>query len=118
MTGHEPGVDRAEWTARYASLDEDLLAAPVEAMPGMIALVEDMLAASGHATVSGPARVGTDGPETLLARARELVDLEERGGRAPNDAAFQAAAELRALYRSLVDELSRPAGDPRGPTSA
>jgi hypothetical protein len=117
MSGREPGIDRAEWTARYASLDEDLLAAPVEAMPAMIDLVEDMLAATGH-DLAADVEAGAREPETVLARARELVDLEERGGRAPNDDAFQAAAELRSLYRGLVDELSRPADDPRGPTSA
>jgi hypothetical protein len=117
MTGREPGIDRAEWTARYAALDEELLAAPVEAMPAMIDLVEDMLAATGH-DLAADAAAGAPEPETVLARARELVDLEERGGKAPNDDAFQAAAELRSLYRGLVDELSRPTDDPRGPISA
>jgi hypothetical protein len=61
-----------------------------------------MLEAAGY-------ELGPDGEydepevEKAIERARELVDLRERGEDVPVDDAFQAAAELRELYRALLE---------------
>jgi hypothetical protein len=68
----------------------------------LLDLVERMLAAAGY-------ELGPDGeyddPEVGLAvqRARELVQLRERGQDVLADDAFQAVAELRELYRALLE---------------
>ena len=107
MTEVEPGVDRHIWEAEYEGMDEALRTEPTEALPDFLDLVERMLVGHGYDTEPST----TDGaPEVraTLARARELVARTDAGEAVDNDDAFQATAELRALYRGLIEE---PDGD-------
>jgi hypothetical protein len=102
MSDAELGADFHDWESEYAALEDDLRTEPVEALPEFMDLVERMLEAAGYA-------LGPDGEydepevEKAIERARELVDLRERGEDVPVDDAFQAAAELRELYRGLLE---------------
>ena len=99
MRSSESGVDHHAWETRYAALDEELLASPAEALPEMLALVAEMVDAGRFEPESESAVEAS----AVLARARELVELQEAGEEVSNDDAFQAAAELRALYRALIE---------------
>jgi hypothetical protein len=114
MSEAELGADLHDWESEYAALEEDLRTEPVEALPEFLDLVERMLTAAGY-------ELGPDGQydepeaETAVERARELVRLRERGVDFPVDDAFQAAAELRELYRALLEHPEAETGaDLRG----
>ncbi len=111
------GDDRHAWETEYEGLTEDLRTDPAEALPELLDLVERMLAAAGYEDgVPG----ATDEPEVgvVLERAREAVARREAGAEVGNDDAFQAAAELRGLYQTLLDAPEAEAGadlrDPNG----
>jgi hypothetical protein len=114
MSEAELGADLHDWESEYAALEDDLRTEPVEALPEFLDLVERMLTAAGY-------ELGPDGRydepevETAIERARELVRLRERGVDFPVDDAFQAAAELRELYRALLEHPEAETGaDLRG----
>lgn len=114
MSEAELGADLHDWESEYAALEEDLRTEPVEALPEFLDLVERMLTAAGY-------ELGPDGqydePEVAksVERARELIRLRERGVDFPVDDAFQAAAELRELYRALLEHPEAETGaDLRG----
>src|SRR4051812_41433325 len=114
MSEAELGADLHDWESEYAALEEDLRTEPVEALPELLDLVERMLTAAGY-------EPGVDGrydepeAETAVERARELVRLRERGEDVSVDDAFQAAAELRELYRALLEHPEAESGaDLRG----
>lgn len=94
MSVPERDVDRHSWEMRYAALEEELMTAPAEALPELAELVQEMVDAAQLEQWSDSAFDAS----VVLGRARELIELEE----APNDDVFQAAAELRALYKALV----------------
>jgi hypothetical protein len=101
MSEPVPGDDLYLWQTEYEGLEESLRTEPLEALPEFLDLVERMLAAAGYDDVPGAANE----PEisARLERARELVRLRDAGEPVANDDAFQAAAELRTLYRLVLD---------------
>ena len=102
MSDAELGADLHDWESEYAALEDDLRTEPVEALPELLDLVERMLRAAGY-------ELGPDGEydqpevEKAVERARELIQLRERGDDVSVDDAFAAAAELRELYRALLE---------------
>ena len=114
MSEAELGADLHDWQSEYAALEDDLRTEPVEALSELLDLVERMLAAAGY-------ELGLDGQydepevEKAVERARELVRLRDRGENVATDDAFQAAAELRELYRGLLEHPEAETGaDLRG----
>jgi hypothetical protein len=103
MSEIEPGVDRHDWETEYEALGDELRTEPAESLPELLDLVERMLEAHGF-PLDGD--IAEDAPEVEAAvgRARELVRRLGAGETVENDDAFQAAAELRGLYRSLISE--------------
>ena len=102
MSESELGADFHDWETEYAALEEDLRTEPVEALPELLDLVERMLVAAGYDIDSEDEFVD---PEVLtaLAFSRELIQLREGGDDVSVDDAFAAAAELRELYRALLE---------------
>jgi hypothetical protein len=102
MSDAELGADLHDWESEYAALEDDLRTEPVEALPELLDLVERMLHAAGY-------ELGPDGEydepevEKAVERARELMEIRERGDDVLADDAFQAVAELRELYRALLE---------------
>lgn len=109
MSDPVQGADRHLWETEYAGLEDALRTDPAEALPELLDLVERMLdaAGQGHEVPGGP-----DDPviAARTGRARELVELHEAGEPVPNDDAFQAAGELRELYRELLDRPETESG--------
>lgn len=109
MTEAMQGDDRHAWESEYADLEDDLRAAPLEALPELLDLVERMLAAAGYSEPEPGAGPERD-VDVALGRAREAIRRYEAGLPVGNDDAFQAAAELRELYKALLDHPEAEAG--------
>ena len=108
------GDDRHAWESEYASLEEDLRTRPLEALPELLDLVERMLGAAGYVEREPGATLVRD-VDVALERAEQVIRRYEGGLPVGNDDAFQAAAELRKLYRGLLDHPEAEAGaDLRG----
>jgi hypothetical protein len=56
----EPGLDRHEWEGRFQQLEDELEAAPREALPELRALIEQMLVESGYDIADPVAREGEE----------------------------------------------------------
>ena len=109
MSEATQGDDRHAWESEYASLEEDLRTRPLEALPELLDLVERMLASAGYVEPDPGARLERD-VDLALGRAEEVIRRYEGGLPVGNDDAFQAAAELRELYRALLDNPRAEAG--------
>ena len=102
MSDIDPGVDRHLWETRYADLEDDLVSDPVDALEPLLDLVEEMLTAAGYEDADIEVA-------TVVQRAAELIASNEEGEDVRADDAQQAIAELRLVYRGLIDS---PETDP------
>ena len=109
MSDATQGDDRHGWESEYASLEEDLPTRPLEGLPELLDLVERMLASAGYVEPEPGATLEQD-VDLALARAQEVIRRYEGGLPVGNHDAFQAAAELRELYRALLDNPRAEAG--------
>jgi hypothetical protein len=103
----DPGTNRHIWETRFASLEEDFELDPVAPLADLLDLVREVLAARGYEDIAGE---GDPEIEATLGRAEELVDASENGEEVRHDDAQQAAAELRALFRTVVADPEADAG--------
>jgi hypothetical protein len=103
MSEIEPGMDRHDWESEYEALEDGLRTEPAEALPEFLDLVGRMLEEHGI-DVDGAMAEGDPEVGAAVGRARELVQRLDTGAQVENDDLFQAAAELRGLYRSLLSE--------------
>ena len=99
----EPGVDRADYEARWESLQEDLHSSPAESLTELDALLGEMLEEHGYTLTDPVARAGEEREvvsEFLAARevARRWQLDEELS---PGDVA-DAVNAYRELYEELV----------------
>jgi hypothetical protein len=114
MSEATQGDDRHAWETEYAGLEADLRTEPLEALSELLDLVERMLDAAGYEEHEPGAALERD-VDVVLERARQAVQHYEVGLPVGNDDAFQAAAELRELYKGLLDHPEAEAGaDLRG----
>jgi hypothetical protein len=98
----EPGLDRHEWETAWESLEDSLHEAPIDALPDVGDLVEEMLVSRGFS-------LGSDGEPTdselVLAyrAAHEVTVRVERGDDVdPGDVA-DAINAYREIYEQLID---------------
>jgi hypothetical protein len=106
----EPGLDKHEWESLWHSYEDDLEAAPAEALPEVDRLVEQVLEARGYAIDDPVVREGDDRDVVAdFLAAREITRLVERGaeGVSPGDIA-NAVNNYRELYEYLIVERSPP----------
>ena len=105
---NEPGLDLHQWETRWADLQEQAAAAPDEALPELVGLVEEMLVERGY-NLENPVVVENEDPEIVrdfvaardIARAAETTKLE------PED--VQTALEgLTAVHDYLVENRAAP----------
>ena len=108
MSEATQGDDRHAWESEYASL-EDVRTRPLEALPELFDLVERMLDAAGYVEPEPGATLERD-VDVALGRAQEVIRRYEGGLPVGNDDAFQVAAELRDLYKALIDHAEAEAG--------
>jgi hypothetical protein len=109
MSEATQGGDRHAWESEYANLEDDLLTEPFEALPELLDLVERMLDAAGYEEREPGAVLERD-VDVVLERARDVLQRYEAGLPVGNDDALQAAAELRALYTTLLGHREAEAG--------
>ena len=109
MSEATQGDDRHAWESEYADLESDLRTEPLEALPELLDLVERMLDAAGYEEHEPGAAPERD-VDVVLGRAGQVVQHYEAGLPVGNDDAFQAAAELRELYKALLDHPEAEAG--------
>ena len=96
------GDDRHSWESEYEGLAEGLRTEPTEALTELLDLVERMLGAASYGRAlpeAAPAREA----DIVLERAQEVIRRYEAGLPVANDDVFQAAAELRDLYKALLE---------------
>lgn len=102
-------MDSHVWRTRYSALEDELAADAAAALPELLDLVEEMLAAGGFDTAPDGALRQPE-VDTALARAREIVAEVDAGEPVRADDAQQAAGELRELYHGLLDRPEAEAG--------
>jgi len=98
----EPGLDEHEWQTRWEALAGDLAVSPVEALPEVARLVEDMLAERGH-------EAGTD-PEIdrEVETGRQVVARIDAGRSVDPGDVGAAVNSYRAVYEQLLAERRAP----------
>ena len=94
----EPGLDQHEWQTQWEALEPELQDSPVEALPEVGRLIEQMLAERGF-------EPGVD-PEIdrELGGARELVRRMEAGEAVDPGDVGAAVESYRNVYRQLLVE--------------
>jgi hypothetical protein len=103
MSELDVGANRHEWETRFAQIEEDAAGEPVDALAELTGLVEEMLVAAGYRPSVTEASSGEPEVVGAVAYARELLALNEAGEEVRHDDAQAAAAELRELYRELIE---------------
>lgn len=96
------GGDRHSWESEYEGLADDLRTEPAEALPELLDLVERMLGAASYGRALPEAAPEREA-DVVLERAQDVIRRYEAGLPVGNDDAFQAAAELRDLYKALLE---------------
>jgi hypothetical protein len=108
----EPGVDEHVWTSRYEALEEDVRAAPAEALAELDRLVAEMMEARGIPLEEREGEDATE-PETtrqFMEARRVTRELESGEPYDPGDVA-NAVDAYRSLYAYLL-ELGATPGAP------
>ena len=106
----EPGLDLHEWESRWQALEEQIEGSPVDALPEVDQLVEEMLEARGYAIDDPVAREGDDREivsEFLAAREITRLVEEDSDRVSPGDVAA-AINGYRSIYEYIVAERSTP----------
>ena len=108
MASHDPGLDRHDWSTRYASIEEDIHDDPQGALPELRRLVEEMLEERGY-DPTDPVTSDGDDPEVIATfeSARELSLRCEAGGADPGDVG-EAILGFTAVYEHLLSERQVP----------
>jgi hypothetical protein len=109
VTEAEPGADRHIWETRLADIEEELVTDRLYPLPELLDLTLEVLAAAGYVIGEQTAQASPD-VDAVVARAEEIVAALDRGDAVRDDDAQQAAAELRALVRELIESPQTDAG--------
>ena len=109
MSTPDPGLDLHDWESQFASIEPDLRDDPEQALPEFADLVRQMLEERGY-ELQDP--VGLEGEEREVIdsyhAARETAERVDAGDEVdPGDVA-NAIDSLRAVFDTLVVELSPP----------
>ncbi len=99
----EPGLDRHEWETAWESLEESLHDAPIEALPDVGDLVEEMLSSRGYPIEPTDGETTDSDLVVSYRSAREVTTSVERGDDVdPGDVA-NAINAYREIYEQLID---------------
>jgi hypothetical protein len=105
----EPGLDLHEWETRWQELEEAAADAPDEALPEIVRLVGEMMAARGL-DLKEP--VTAEGADVDLVRdylaARDVANAVEAGNEPDDEDIAVALDDLREIYEYLVSERAAP----------
>jgi hypothetical protein len=108
MAIRDPGLDRHDWSSRYASIEEDLRDDPQGALPELRRLVGEMLEERGYHPTDPVASEGDD-PEVIATfeSARDLSLRCEAGEADPGDVG-EAVLGFTAVYEHLLSVRQAP----------
>ena len=101
----EPGLDLHEWETRWQELQDLAAESPVEALPEIARLIEQMLVERGY-DVNDPVVMGEDVVRDFTG-ARDLIAACQAGNASPGDVAA-ALENLREIHDFLVEERAAP----------
>jgi hypothetical protein len=104
----EPGLDLHDWETRWEQLQEEATAAPDEALPEIVQLVEQMLVERGYELKEPVTREGEDYDivKDYLA-AREVARAVQAAEADPEDVGT-ALENLREIHDYLVEDRAPP----------
>jgi hypothetical protein len=106
----DPGLDLHEWQTQMEQLDGQLEESPLEALPELADLIEQIMVERGLLTETRePVTAEGNDPEVLdrYRAAREIATLAEAGTADPGDVA-NAINNLREAYVQLVNDRGAP----------
>jgi hypothetical protein len=108
MAMQEPGLDRHDWSSRYATIEEQLRDDPLGALPELRRLVEEMLEERDY-DPTDPVAAGGDDPEVIATyeAARDLSLRCEAGAADPSDVG-EAVLGFTAVYEHLLSARQAP----------
>ena len=104
----EPGLDLHEWESRWQQLEDEAVDSPVETLPDMTRLIEEMLVERGY-QLDEPVTAEGEDPEIVkqFLAAVEIARLADAGEADPGDVA-DAINGLRAVYEYVISERAPP----------
>jgi hypothetical protein len=104
----DPGLDLHDWETRWQQLQEDAADDPVEALPEIVRLVEQMLRERSF-ELDEPVTGEGEEPEivTQFLGARDLAAAAEQGAVDPEDVE-DALDALREVHDYLVEDRPLP----------
>lgn len=104
----DPGLDRHDWSSRFASIEDDLRDDPQGALPELRRLVEEMLEERGYDPTDAVASEGDDPEVTATYEAARDLSLRcEAGGADPGDVG-EAILGFTAVYEHLLSARRAP----------
>jgi hypothetical protein len=105
----EPGLDLHDWETRWQSLQDDAADDPVQSLPELVRLLDDMLAERGFQTDEPVTAEGEEGDIVRqLASARELARVVERGDPVEVTDVIEELDGLRELHDFLAENRAAP----------
>jgi hypothetical protein len=105
----EPGLDLHEWETRRQELEPLVEESPLEALPELDRLVEELLEARGYAPNDPVAAEGAN-PEILanLRSAREITRLWDSGADISPGEVAQAIEDYRNVFEAVIEQRASP----------
>jgi hypothetical protein len=106
----EPGLDLHDWSTRWQQLQDAAADEPVETLPELVRLAEQMLEERGIALDDRVAAQGDD-PDFIrdFQAARDIARAAENGDPPPETVDIATAHQnLREIYEYLVAERPAP----------
>jgi hypothetical protein len=104
----EPGLDLHDWETRWEQLQEEAAAAPDEALPEIVLLVEQMLVDRGYELNEPVTRKGEDYDILMdFLAAREVARAVQAAEADPEDVET-ALENLREIHDYLVEDRAPP----------
>jgi hypothetical protein len=105
----EPGLDLYEWETRWEDLEPLVEESPLEALPELDRLVEELLEARGYAP-NDPVAAEGDEPEILanFRSAREITRLWDSGADISPGEVGQAIEDYRNVFETVIEQRASP----------
>jgi len=103
----DPGLDKHEWETEWAQLEPLVVDAPIEALPELDRLVEQLMVVRGYPTsVEEAEGHELEEPEILaeFLEARRITHLVDRGEDVDPGDVGAAIQGFRSLYDYLVNQ--------------
>ena len=104
----EPGLDMHEWETRWQDLQDEAADDPVQTLPEIVRLVEEMVVGRGFA--EEPVTAEGEAPDVVrqLQSAREIARLIDAGEAVETTDVIEELDGLREIHDYLVQDRTAP----------